>query len=251
MTVPRFYIPSIEVSKDAISVSGEAFHRIVDVLRSKKGDSLLVFDGEGAEYICKITALSEKSVSLKIEGKAKQGSSIDSCCRISLIQALPKKSKMDDIIEKATELGISEITPMVTERTIVRPDTCAGQNKLRRWRKIASEAAEQSGRIFLPEIKESSNFKQALKESRNYDMAIIFCIDDSALMLKDILRDRKSRSLIYMIGPEGDFSPYEVAMAKEAGWQPASLGKTVLKVDTAAISALAMLNYEFNIKPSV
>ncbi len=211
------------------------------VLRLKKGDRLTAFDGESKEYECKIIALSEKKAELEIF-KTKRAQFLEEV-RITLACAIPKKAKMDFIVEKVTELGVHTIIPLHTHRTIVDLEGERARNRLRRWQAIAKETSKQCARIELPKIEAVTEFKDIVMRAKEYDMALIPHLGIKNVYLKDIVLKNSPKSVIVFIGPEGDFSEAEIRQAKENGCQGVSLGALTLKVDTAAIAVAAFLRF--------
>lgn len=241
----RFYVNPDSVKGNKINVPRKESHHIIDVMRLAEGDHVTVFDGTGREYDGKIESVRNKDVVINVSqvstGAAKRQ------VEISLAQALPKQDRMDYIVQKATELGVREIIPVETERTIVRPAKEKSAHKIKRWCKIAVEAAKQCGRSDLPEIKETLRFGGLLEDFRRYDGVIMPCLTEKAVALKDAVSKLKdSRKILLMIGPEGDFTPAEIAKAEENGAVLVSLGGLVLRSDTAAVAALAVLNYAYS-----
>jgi len=160
---------------------------------------------------------------------------------ITLACAIPKKAKIDYIIEKCTELGIDRIIPIITERTIVRFTTEKAENRHKRWQKISQEASKQCGRIKFPLIEQVLNFNKAIEKAGEYDLALIPNLEPKNKSLKDTIHGFSGKSIIAFIGPEGDFTKAEVELAKKNGCIGVSLGELVLKVDTAALGLTAFL----------
>ena len=240
----RFYVSKDSVRGDKIDISGKEAHHIIDVMRLKKLDRVVAFDGTGTEYIGFIKDIKQKSVVIEVVQTRKPVTAFNS--KVTLIQAIPKKDKMDYIVEKSTELGVDSIIPILTDRTIVKWDERKRLANLERWKKIAREASKQCGRAGLPTIKEVRRFSDCLNDSSDYDLALIAALSGEAIKLKDALKGFKGGKIAITIGPEGDFTPREVASAKRALFKPVSLGGSVLKSDTAGLAALAILNYEFS-----
>jgi len=242
ITMSRFYVPPDAVKGGKIYAGKEESHHIIDVMRLREGDSVTVFDGTGKEYSGIIESVKNKSVVIAVDKIA--AAAAKSPVEISLAQAMPKKDKMDYIVQKATELGVREIIPIESERTIVRAAKDKAAYKTDRWRKIAIEAAKQCGRNDLPDLKEIRSVIDLLKDFRRYDGIIMPCLSKKTVPLKSALgRLKDPKRLLLMIGPEGDFTPGEIAAAEANGALLVSLGRLVLKSDTAAIAALAVLNY--------
>lgn len=241
----RVYCESKDIFKDTIVVTDpKDLHHLIDVLRVKSGDSLDVFDGN-KEYSCKVTRVSSKALEAKIN--AAKAMKPNSGIEVTIACAIPKKQKMDYIIEKCSELGVFGIIPLVTERTIVRVEGKDMEHKLIRWRKIAKEAASQSARVSPAVIEKARTFKEALFLRKNFGLALIPNLKPRAKSINEVTRNFRGKSVIAFIGPEGDFSSDEIKLAEKAGFISISLGNLVLKVDTAAIAVSAFfhfLNYE-------
>lgn len=239
----RFYIPQESIKGDNAVVDGKEARHIIDVMRLKKGDLIEAFDGEGNIYQGRICQIKGKILSLKIEKRAKEFAGKKA--KVSLFQAVPKKNKMEHIIEKAVELGVDEIYPVVTSRTIVRLDDKRAEQRHSRWQRIALEAAKQCGRGSVPDLKKTISFAGVLPFLAKFDLKLIACLSADTKAIKTVLEksaDKKNTALL--IGPEGDFTPEEIKQAVGAGCAAVSLGRLVLKCDTAALAALAMINYE-------
>lgn len=239
----RFYVPpgSIFSSKKIIQIKDKTeAHHIRDVMRLKKGDIVDIFDGEGREFSCFIEEMKKEEVIIKIKEELAPKS--DAPFNITLYQAVPKKTKMDFIVEKTVELGVGRIAPVITDRTV--PDMKDFTKKVERWKRIAMASSKQCGRRILPVISDVTDFKSALIDSKQKDLTIFASLDKETKPLKDILRGVAQKNIAVFIGPEGDFSPREVSMAKESGCDMCSLGRLVLKSETAAIYILSCLSYE-------
>jgi 16S rRNA (uracil1498-N3)-methyltransferase len=202
----------------------------------KIGDPLELLDGKGAVYLAEIEKIEKMKIACRILESRK--SIVESRIKITLAQTLPKARKMDFIIEKCTELGVNKIIPMLTERTIVK------SAKIDRWRKIAKEAAEQSGRADIPEIASLIPFEEILKMKSQFDLAIIPWELEKEISLKNILTTHGPNNLLVLIGPEGGFSQKEIDLARKAGFISISLGKRILRTETAGMAVLSMLMYE-------
>ena len=233
----RIYCPRANITRDRIIISDPGqIHHLSSVKRLKKGDRVVVFDGESQEYECVIDSIAKNKVELSVL-KVRKTASAE--LTLTLACALPKKVKMDYIIEKTVELGVDRIIPIKTERTIVEYSPEKAKEKLKRWQAIAIEASKQCGRIKLPQIEPISEFNKVVTQAKDYKLAVIPYLGLDNKPLKDIFHDFRPASVIIFIGPEGDFSPREIKLAKENGCIGASLGDLVLKVDTAAISVIA------------
>lgn len=236
----RIYCPAEIIGKETIVISAKnEIRHMRTVLRLKHGDMVEVFDGKEAEYKCKIKSLSKEKAELVILGKKQTLSS--GPLRLTLACAIPKKAKMDFIVEKATELGVDTIIPLHTHRTIVELSGERAEHKVRRWQAIAQEASKQCGRIRLPQILPVSEFEDVVKKAKTYDLAIIFYVGAKVKTLREAFSGKKAHSVIVFIGPEGDFSEEEIRLSKQYGCAEASLGALTLKVDTAALASVAFL----------
>ncbi|MFL6543134.1 MAG: RsmE family RNA methyltransferase, partial [Chthoniobacterales bacterium] len=167
-------------------------------------------------------------------------------CRITLGQAIPKGKNMDLIVQKAVEIGAAEIVPIISDRTIVRLDGGETAQKQSKWQTIAIEAAKQCGQNWLPEVQPPRTLPQFFATKSRFDLQLIGSLQSDALHLKQILADQPSRpaSVLMLIGPEGDFTPAELNLARSHGSRPMTLGPIILRVETAAIYCLSVLSYE-------
>ncbi|MBL7158589.1 MAG: 16S rRNA (uracil(1498)-N(3))-methyltransferase [Candidatus Omnitrophica bacterium] len=240
----RFYVPPENVKNDLIHITGSEAHHIKDVMRLKESDSVVVFDGTGKEYTGFIKETQPKKVIVEIV-KTKAPIA-DKRAEITLAQAIPKKAKMDFIVEKATELGASAIMPILTERTVVRLDSDKSKARCLRWQKVATAAAKQCGRQDIPEVAGLKKFYFALDKVPDYDMGLLACLSEETETIREAISRFEGGKIILFIGPEGDFTPDEITMAKNAKCRLITLGRLVLKSDTAAISALSVLNHELS-----
>jgi 16S rRNA (uracil1498-N3)-methyltransferase len=240
----RIYCPPRDIKSNKITLSGQGqLHHLITVMRRKKGDTIFVFDGVAKEYECKIDKLARVRADLTVIDVRKY--TLSHAPGISLACAIPKKAKMDYIIEKATELGVERIIPLKTERTYFEVSAQRLEKKIIRWQSIIKEASKQSARIKLPCLSPVSLFNNAIKEAKGYDLAIIPHLGAGNKCIKDAISNFKGKSVIVFIGPEGDFSADEIKKAKENGCIPVSLGEFILKVDTAAIAAVSFLRLSF------
>ncbi len=240
----RFYIDPDSVVEDRIFVRGDEFHHIVDVMRIKKGDLVNAFDGKGNIYSGVIDSIALKEAIIRI--KERKFVESTKTVSIALIQAIPKKDKMEDIVEKCTELGIDEIMPVITDRTIVRFDLDKATSKLDRWRKISKEASKQCGRADIVEVLSVCKYKDVVPKLKEFDLVLIPCLSGKREKIGTILGNFKGTRIAYLIGPEGDFTDDEIELAGSFNAVPCDLGDNVLRVDTAAIMTLAIIKYELN-----
>lgn len=242
--MPRFFAPKENIKGNLIYIDGQEARHILNVMRLRENDKVIVFDGTGKEYTGFIKQTKPKSLTVEIIST--RAPKVDTLPEITLAQAILKKEKMDYVIEKATELGVHGIIPLVSERTIVRFENDKAIDKLTRWKKIAIEAAKQCGRCDVPEIKDVQKFYNAIDNINNFDLALMGCLSEDTIAFKEAVSDFKTGKIIVFIGPEGDFTPDEILMAKDTSCKFISLGKRILKSDTAGLFVLSVLNYEFS-----
>ena len=243
----RFYISPENWNPDALVLSGSEAHHARDVLRMERGNKLVVFNGLGREITAEVVDLSRDEIRLR---KLHEAQAPPLKCRITLGQAIPKGKNMDLIVQKAVEIGASEIAPLISERTIVDLDAKDGEQKRTKWQQVAIEAAKQCGQNWLPQVHTPRKLKDFFAGTLNSDLQLIGSLQSDAQHLKNILADYASanaapaRTVLMLIGPEGDFTPAELALAKSNGCRPITLGPIILRVETAAIYCLSVLSYE-------
>lgn len=221
---------------DRIVLDEEQSRHIAKSLRMKKGDMLTVCNGDGNDYGCIIEEITKNSVELSV--CYKQASNSEPSVSVSLYQGVPKGDKMQDIIQKCVELGIHDITPVLTKRSVSRPDEKQAGKKRERYSKIALEAAQQSGRGIVPEINKMITLKEAAQQC-TADIKILF-YEGGGEPLREII-DETAKSVAIFIGPEGGFDGEEVEMLKDSGAVCATLGKRILRTQTAPVAALSAI----------
>ncbi len=243
MTIPRIYLPQPLETGDTCPVTTEQARYLGAVLRMREGEPLLVFNGTPWEYEA-VVQQTLGGMAVEITGRrAMPAGGIE----ITLCQAIPKAEKMDGIIRHATELGVGRIVPFLAERSVPRWPAAKWPQKRERWQKIALEAARQSGRIDIPEIAGIASFAEMLGSARDGEMKLIPWEEESGRGIREVLRDRRydgMKRFHLVIGPEGGFGQGEIDRAREAGFLSVSLGKRVLRVETAALAVVAILQYE-------
>ena len=243
----RFYVLPENWNPDALSLRGPEAHHARDVLRMKQGHRAVVFNGRGREITAEIVDLAKDEVRLR---KLHESETAPLRCRITLGQAIPKGKNMDLIVQKAVEIGASEIAPLISERTIVDLDQKEAEQKRQKWQQVAIEAAKQCGQNWLPAVPVPQKLKSFFAHPRNFDLRLIGSLQSDAIHLKKILSDYveqhrdRPKSVLMMVGPEGDFTPAELALAKTHSCRPITLGPIILRVETAAIYCLSVLSYE-------
>ena len=275
-----------------VTIAGKDAHHLAYSLRAKKGDKIIAIDKLGHTATMELVDFDKETIKAKCVGEIKHVKPVETIKiihsigksdklethykshekifkkRITLADCLPKQNKFDTIVEKATELGVDRIVPLISDRTIARPGSFRAKSKLDRWERVAKEAAEQCARDTLPEIEDISDLSDWLKKiaptlghftkSKSGDVffdgkgsLLIFCYEnEQENTLQEVLREYKvsdcDKDVIILIGPEGGFSEREVHEIKFIGGASVTLGKRILKTDTAAISALAAVQYELS-----
>ena len=244
----HFFVESANVSPDlkTVTITGDDYNHIANVLRMKKGEQFSVSirdDESGKEIFYEIDEITSDMVTGKLCFVEEAGNELPS--KIYLFQGLPKVDKMELIIQKAVELGAFEIIPMSTKRCIVKLDAKKAESKVKRWQAIAEAAAKQSKRAVIPVVKEPMTMKQAIEYAKDLDVKLIPYelaehIDETKKIIEGI---KPGENIAVFIGPEGGFSEEEVALAKENGVLPITLGKRILRTETAGFTIISWLMY--------
>ena len=243
-TRARCFIPPSDWTRADVFLGEEESHHLLHVLRAKAGQRIEVFNGEGGTGLAAVETAGRGGISVRILERSEHARP---SVRLALIQALPREQKMDLIIQKATELGAAEIIPVLTEHAVVQLKEGRGEGKRDRWEKIALNAAKQCGAAWLPNIAPVQSLAALLSAHRGFDALLVCALDEKTQPIRDAIQSIKARPLSsvgVMVGPEGDFSPAEMKLIRNAGAIPVSLGGTVLRSETAAIYALSILRYE-------
>ncbi len=238
----RFYIYPEDVNGKEINIGHDEARHAYSVLRLRKEASVAAFDGRGKEYLGTLLSLSSKKGIMRIrESRLALKDNAD----ITLAAAIPKLSKFDSIVDKATQLGVNTLVPLLSERTIVRIPQDKAADKRLRWQKIAVEAAKQCGCSFVPQIALVTDFSSLIMRISGYSLALIPSLHEGTVSLKKFAKANNPQSTIIFIGPEGDFTEEEVRNAKKHGAIGITLGKNVLRCETAVTMVLSVLNYEW------
>jgi 16S rRNA (uracil1498-N3)-methyltransferase len=222
-------------------------HHCAQVLRQQAGDFITVFDGRGLEVKAKITTADSKRVAFAKTAEHRTEKRRDQLC---LAQAITKPKAFEAILQKATELGVTDLVPLQSERTVSQVDEEKAEARVAKWNQVVIEAAKQCGQNWLPTVHPIQKPKTFLAESaRAYRLKLIASLQDERKPLRVTMREQvpegtAPQSIVVMIGPEGDYTPAEIGDARAAGFLPVSLGPIILRSDTAAIYALSALNYE-------
>lgn len=224
------------ISDEKIILDGESARHIAKSLRMRVGDVICVTDGGGEDYGCQIEEITKDEVVLKV--CYKQVCESEPTCKVTIYQGVPKSTKLEDIIQKCVELGVTEIVPTLTKRCVSRPDDKSAGKKNVRYQKIALEAAQQSGRGIVPKIENMKTLKQVLAEDES-EVKIVF-FEGGGKKLTDII-DKNTKSVSIFIGPEGGFEEAEVEQIESAGGVCATLGKRILRTQTAPVAGLTAI----------
>jgi len=230
-----------------LTLSADESHHLVAVNRARPGDTVVAFDGRGTEWICELASDRKNAAVLKVRFRQKAR---PLPYEITLGQALPKGPAMDAIVRKATEIGAAHIVPLESERTQVHLDSDRSDKKIEKWQTAALEAAKQCGNPFLPVITPVQKAAAFMESARGYDLKLIASLQPGAKSLRGVLaafhaaQGRPPKKVLWLVGPEGDFTPAELSLAKTCGFEPITLGPLVLRCETAATYALSVLSYE-------
>lgn len=249
MSLPRFYIEPAGWNPEQPRLEGDEARHCVDVMRLRAGDEIVVFDGRGHEIQGTIAEARREQV---VVTPRLSGTIPPLATTLTLVQAIPKGKNMDLIVQKATELGVNRIVPVVSQRTVVRLEPDEAARKQAKWQRVAIEASKQCGQNWLPEVQPPQPLDQALQRLGSHELKLIAALEMDARPLREVFSSRggdaeaaaRPASALICIGPEGDFTPAEANAARALGCQPVSLGPIILRTETAAIYCLSVLNHE-------
>lgn len=245
----RFYLPPENCRGDGLQLTGGEAHHAVRVLRVQPGEHVVVLDGAGNEFHCAVAKADRRIVELKVIEK---NFLPPPACRITLLQAIPKGKIIEAIIQKATELGAHRIVPILSERVTTKLDSKSATAKRQQWQQVAIEAIKQCGAAWLPQVDTPMTPAEFLARNETHDLTLVGALLGERKHPREFFQHYQEahrslpQSVAVWIGPEGDFSPDELKTILHSGAKPISLGRLVLRVETAAIYCLSFLNHEFN-----
>lgn len=249
----RFFISEGAVEGEVVKINGGDFNHISHSLRLKPGDRITVSTGDGQDYLLELQDFMEDEVRGKVIKKEKNRS--EPSVQITLAQAIPKKAKMELIVQKGTEIGITGFIPLETDRTIVKLTGKKRDRRVERWQRIVEEAAKQSGRGIIPEVMDILTLNALCKKSDDYDLILLLWEDEKAFAFHDIRdrlidagadrgQDKKDFKVLIIVGPEGGFSKEEADLITQQGGYTLTLGPRILRTETAGIVAATIVLYE-------
>ncbi|PZE22717.1 16S rRNA (uracil(1498)-N(3))-methyltransferase [Paenibacillus xerothermodurans] len=262
----RYFIEPELFADSAVVIAGEDAHHLIRVMRAKPGDEVIVSDGVSREALVRITELAKDKVSADIVERLAMNH--EPAVEVWIAQSLPKGDKMELVIQKGTEIGAARFVPFISDRTVVQLDAKKEVKRLERWQRIAKEAAEQAHRNRIPEVDAPLTWKQLLQLSSQADAAWICYEKENGLELREQIRaalsvhrkdkagavvaeslaasdhSKQKATLMLIVGPEGGFSEHEIEEAEEAGCRSVSLGRRILRTETAAMVGLTCIMYE-------
>lgn len=239
----HFFVTPEQVREENIIIEGSDVNHIKNVLRMKVGEELEISDGNNKKYLCEIASMTSDEVCAAIKAELKVDTELPS--KIYLFQGLPKSDKMELIVQKAVELGVYEIIPVATKRAVVKLDDKKASKKIERWQAIAESGAKQSGRNVIPEVKKVMAFKEAVQYAKSLDVLLVpYELAEGMAETKTLISNIKpGQSVGFFIGPEGGFETSEVEYAIENGAKAITLGKRILRTETAGLTTLSILMY--------
>jgi 16S rRNA (uracil1498-N3)-methyltransferase len=243
----RFYLPPERCAGTTLRLDGREAHHALNVLRLKHGELVAVLDGIGNEFMCTVEDVSRNAVTFSVSLK----NFVPALpCAVTLLQAVPKGKIIESIIQKSTELGARRIVPILSERVVTQLDGEDAENKRDKWQNVAIEAIKQCGAAWLPKVEAPVTIEQFLARKEKFDLSLVGSLQKERRHPREVLREfeakrgRLPQSVGVWIGPEGDFTLDELKAIQNSGAQPITLGNLVLRVETAAVYCLSVLNYE-------
>jgi len=246
----RFYLPPEQCRDLSLRLIGQEAHHGLRVLRVRRGEQITVLDGAGSQLLCEVCRLTRDAMDLVV----RQRETIPPLpYELTLVQALPKGKLMDAIVQKATELGTSRIVPLLSERVVAQLDNEKLKDKAKHWRSVAIEALKQCGSAWLPQIEAPATFAAFIGRGDSFDLSLIASLEPDSRHPRKLFESfesqhgRRPQSICVWVGPEGDFTASEMIAARCAGVFPITLGRLVLRCETAATYCLSILNYELRV----
>ena len=239
----RFYHSKSININETIIMDDFAAHHALKVMRLKTNDQLILFNGDGSDFTGQVIRISKRQVEVSI--KSKKNIKNESNLKVILLQALTSSEKMDLIIQKTTELGISEIQPIICERSIVKIKKEKIEKKLSHWRQVTIAACEQCGRAKVPKIHEPENIIKYLERTIESDKDTKIILSPEASKSLDNIAPNIKQDIKVLIGPEGDFTKQELDLSIQNGFSPIKIGPRILRTETAPISILSILQYKY------
>jgi 16S rRNA (uracil1498-N3)-methyltransferase len=245
----RFHLPPSECPGESLTLAGAEAHHALRVLRVQDGERVTVLDGAGAILICEVTGRARDTLALRVRERV---SAAPLPCAISLIVGVPKGKIIESIIQKATELGVSRIVPLLSERVVTQLDADGAEAKAEKWQHIALEAIKQCGSAWLPRVEPPMTPAAFLACADKFDLSLVGCLEAGSrhprVWFEEFLGTHKKlpTSVAVWVGPEGDFTAAEYAAIQKSAARPITLGPLVLRVETAAAYCLSVVNYELN-----
>ena len=243
----RFYLPPDQCQGGRLTLEDREAHHGLHVLRLRPGERVSVLDGAGHEYLCEVRDAGRKAIHLEI----RQQTFIPRLpCAVTLLQAIPKGTSFETILQKATELGAARVVPLLSERVVTQLDEDSSEHKLEKWRHTTIEAMKQCGNPWLPQLDPPLTPRAFLALRESFELPLIGSLQPDSRHPREFFNrfftehQRLPQSIAIWVGPEGDFTPAELSEAKSAGALPITLGRLVLRSETAAIYCLSIINYE-------
>ncbi len=241
----HFFAQRENIHETFIEIVGQDVNHLKNVLRFKEGDKLLISSGDNVDYTCHIESMNDERIVAVIDETDAEGRELPA--NVYLFQGLPKGDKMELIIQKMVELGVHSIVPVAMKRSVVKLDAKKADSKVKRWNAISESAAKQSKRSIIPEVCDVVTFKQALDMAKDMDVKLLpyECADGMEKTKRIVGTLEHGKSVAVFIGPEGGFDLDELELAKEAGWEIITLGKRILRTETAGMMLMSVLMYHF------
>lgn len=244
-----FYVENSQIAEDTITITGSDVNHIKNVLRMEQGEKVVICNGQGKDFYCIIETVSNSEVIAKIQQINDTESELPT--KIYLFQGLPKKDKMEFIIQKAVELGVYEVIPVAMKRCVVKlEDKKKEKKKLERWQAIATAAAKQSGRGIIPQVQEVLTFGEAVQYAKKLEFGLVpYELAEGMEQAHEIVKGAcKYNTIAVFIGPEGGFDEKEIEKVLEANFKPITLGRRILRTETAGLTTLSILMFEMELQ---